>query len=44
MGTFVNLVPVVGVLSAALFLGEAPTPGQLAGGARVLFGVWLTVR
>ena len=41
---FVNLVPVVGVSTAALFLGEALTVRQLIGGALVLFGVWLSSR
>jgi drug/metabolite transporter (DMT)-like permease len=41
---FLNLIPVVGVASAALFLGEIPTPGQLVGGSLVVGGVWLSSR
>ena len=40
----VNLIPVVGVASGALVLGEAVTGVQLAGGALVLAGVWLVIR
>jgi drug/metabolite transporter (DMT)-like permease len=39
--TFINLIPVVGVIGAALFLDERPAPAELAGGAVVLAGVWL---
>lgn len=39
--TFLNLVPVVGVLIAVLFLGEPLLGWQLAGGALALVGVWL---
>jgi drug/metabolite transporter (DMT)-like permease len=41
---FLNLVPVVGVITAALALGEVLTPAQLLGGLLVLGGVWLTSR
>lgn len=44
VGNFVNLLPLVGIVSAALFLGELPAVGQLTGGALVLAGVWLVVR
>jgi drug/metabolite transporter (DMT)-like permease len=37
-----NLIPVIGVASAALLLGETPYPAQLGGGALVLAGVWLS--
>jgi drug/metabolite transporter (DMT)-like permease len=37
---YVNLVPVVTVVSAALMLGETVEPTQLLGGALVLGGVW----
>ncbi|MBI3976168.1 MAG: DMT family transporter [Armatimonadetes bacterium] len=37
---FLNLIPVLGVASAALILGEAPLPVQLFGSALVLAGVW----
>ncbi len=39
--TYLNLVPLVTVLSAALMLGERPTPPQLLGGALVIAGVYL---
>ncbi len=42
--TFINLVPVVGVVVAALFLGEALIGWQLAGGALTMAGVWLATR
>ena len=42
--TYINLVPVVTVLSAALMLGERPAPGQLVGGALVMLGVYLAGR
>ena len=39
--TFINLVPIVGVVVAVLFLGEPLIGWQLAGGAVTLLGVWL---
>lgn len=42
--TYVNLVPVVTVVSAAVLLGERPAPAQLAGGALVILGVYLASR
>jgi drug/metabolite transporter (DMT)-like permease len=42
VANFINLVPVLGVAAAAIFLGEPILPAQLAGGALVLFGVWLS--
>ena len=39
--TFINLVPIVGVVVAVLFLGEPLIVWQLAGGAVTLLGVWL---
>jgi drug/metabolite transporter (DMT)-like permease len=41
---FINVVPIVGVGCAAIFLGEPLLPLQLAGGALVLAGVWLSSR
>ena len=38
---FSLLVPVVGILSAAIFLGERPSPVELLGGAIVLAGLAL---
>ena len=43
-GAFLNLVPVGGVVLAALVLGDLPPPGALLGGGLVLAGVWLTTR
>jgi len=40
-GVAVNLVPIVGVLTAAVVGLGTPTPGQLAGGALILGGVAL---
>jgi drug/metabolite transporter (DMT)-like permease len=37
-----NLVPIVAMLTAVLFLGETTTTARLAGAAAVLFGVALT--
>ena len=42
-GSYINLVPVIGVL-LALMLGETMTPLQWFGGAVVMAGVWLTDR
>jgi drug/metabolite transporter (DMT)-like permease len=39
--TFINLVPIVGVAVAVLFLGEPLVAWQLVGGAVTLLGVWL---
>jgi drug/metabolite transporter (DMT)-like permease len=39
--TFINLVPIVGVAVAVLFLGEPLIGWQLAGAAVTLLGVWL---
>lgn len=39
--TYLNLVPLVTVISAALMLGERITPPQLLGGALVVTGVYL---
>jgi drug/metabolite transporter (DMT)-like permease len=37
---FDNVIPVVGLAAAVLFLGERPTIWHLAGGALVITGVW----
>ncbi|HET7482778.1 MAG TPA: DMT family transporter [Actinomycetota bacterium] len=42
-GSFINLVPVIGVI-LAIAVGEAMTAGQWAGAAIVAGGVWLTER
>lgn len=39
--TFINLVPIVGVAVAVIFLGEPVLALQLVGGAVALVGVWL---
>jgi drug/metabolite transporter (DMT)-like permease len=44
VGTFINLVPVVGVLSGVVFLGERITASAILGGALVLAGVWISSR
>jgi len=44
VANFVNLVPLVGVATAALFLGERVTVAQLGGGLLVLAGVGLSSR
>ncbi|HEX5692871.1 MAG TPA: DMT family transporter [Roseiflexaceae bacterium] len=41
VATFINLVPIVGVAIAVLFLGEPLLGWQLVGGAVTLLGVWL---
>jgi drug/metabolite transporter (DMT)-like permease len=38
---FINLIPIIGITIAVLFLGEAIVPLQLFGGLLVLLGVWL---
>lgn len=42
VGTFINLSPVIGVVSGVLVLGESITPTAIAGGAMVLAGVWIS--
>jgi drug/metabolite transporter (DMT)-like permease len=44
VGTFVNLVPLIGVISGVIFLGESLHPMAIAGGALILTGVWLSSR
>ena len=39
--TFINLVPIVGVAVAVIFLGEPVLALQMVGGAVALVGVWL---
>ena len=41
VGVYVNLVPIIGVLSAVLFLGESLAPLQIVGGTLALVGMWL---
>jgi drug/metabolite transporter (DMT)-like permease len=44
VGAFVNLAPVIGVVSGVVILGEAIAPIAIVGGALVLLGVWLSSR
>ena len=41
VGVFVNLDPIVGVLTAVLFLGETLQGWQILGGVAALAGMWL---
>ncbi|MEO8200146.1 MAG: DMT family transporter [Gemmatimonadota bacterium] len=38
---FTNLVPIIAVIAAVVFLGESIVPLQVVGGTVVLIGVWL---
>jgi len=42
VGNFTNLMPIVGVTVAMVFLGERMAPLQFVGGVGVLIGVWLS--
>lgn len=44
VGAFINLSPVIGVVSGVLVLGEALTTAAIIGGVMVLAGVWLSSR
>jgi drug/metabolite transporter (DMT)-like permease len=39
-GIFINLVPLIGVVSGVLILGDSISPVALLGGALVLLGIW----
>jgi drug/metabolite transporter (DMT)-like permease len=41
VGVYTNLDPIVGVLTAVLFLGEELYDGQIAGGLIAFIGMWL---
>ncbi len=41
VGTYINLVPIIGVVSAVVFLGEALEGWQIVGSVLALAGVWL---
>jgi drug/metabolite transporter (DMT)-like permease len=43
VGVFTNLIPIVGVLTGVVVLGEPLSWQALVGGAIVMLGVWLTV-
>ena len=38
---FANLVPVVALITAALWLGEDPSPTQIIGAIIIIAGVWI---
>jgi drug/metabolite transporter (DMT)-like permease len=42
VGVWMNLVPIVGMAAAVLFLGETLNPWQIVGGAVALIGMWLS--
>src|SRR6478609_1414752 len=44
VGLFANLSPLVGIIVAALFLGESISIFQIGGGALILGGVWFASR
>jgi drug/metabolite transporter (DMT)-like permease len=41
VGAYFTLDPIVGVVSAVIFLGEVLRPGQVGGGVIALVGMWL---
>jgi drug/metabolite transporter (DMT)-like permease len=41
VGALINLDPIVGVITAVIFLGEQLHGGQIVGGAIALIGMWL---
>jgi drug/metabolite transporter (DMT)-like permease len=42
VGVYTNLVPIIGVITAVLFLGETLNPWQIAGAVIALGGMWLS--
>jgi drug/metabolite transporter (DMT)-like permease len=42
--SFLNLMPVIGVITSVIFLGERITLWQVAGGVLVLVGVFISIR
>jgi drug/metabolite transporter (DMT)-like permease len=44
VGVYTNLIPVVGVLTGVVFLGEPLSLRAILGGAIVMLGVWITSR
>ena len=44
VGAFVNVAPVIGVVSGVVVLGEAIAPVAILGGVLVLVGVWMSSR
>lgn len=41
---YIYVQPVLGAALAAIFLGERPGPGTIAGGAAIAVGIWLVTR
>jgi drug/metabolite transporter (DMT)-like permease len=44
VGTYVNLSPVIGVVSGVIVLGERITTTAIVGGVMVLLGLWISSR
>lgn len=44
VGVYTNLIPVVGVLTGVVMLGEPLSMRAIIGGLVVMFGVWITTR
>lgn len=44
VGVYANLIPVVGVLTGVILLGEPLSARAIVGGLVVMFGVWITSR
>jgi drug/metabolite transporter (DMT)-like permease len=44
VGVYTNLIPIVGVLTGIVFLGEPMSLRAILGGAIVMLGVWITSR
>jgi drug/metabolite transporter (DMT)-like permease len=42
VGVYINLVPIIGVITAVLFLGESLNPWQIAGAVIAVAGMWLS--
>ena len=44
VGVYTNLIPIVGVITGVVFLGEPLSIRAIVGGLVVMFGVWVTSR
>lgn len=44
VGVYTNLIPIVGVLTGVIMLGEPLSTRAIIGGVVVMFGVWITSR
>jgi drug/metabolite transporter (DMT)-like permease len=42
VGVWMNLVPIIGLVTAVLFLGETLNPWQVVGAGVALIGMWLS--